>query len=215
MDYFRIYDRLIERAKNRLLEGYNEQHHIVPVCMGGTNEQANLVSLTPEEHYVAHQLLVKMYPSNRKLLYAAKMMGSTRPTNKLYGWLKRRFSDDMRNHGNPMKGKGYKRKEYIAKYGDPVKNRRITEQGRKILSEKMKRNNPNADGHMTRRSTYLIDPSTLQLRHSFISLRAAEKFTKANHQMVYYNRKRNKTYRGFLRAIGDAELKQIIERNQC
>ena len=27
--------------------------------MGGTDDEENLVELTPEEHYVAHQLLVK------------------------------------------------------------------------------------------------------------------------------------------------------------
>jgi hypothetical protein len=30
--------------------------------MDGSDLVSNLVYLTPEEHYVAHQLLVKMYP---------------------------------------------------------------------------------------------------------------------------------------------------------
>ncbi len=96
MNYQKHYDTLINRAKTRLLEGYSERHHIIPRCMGGTDEQDNLITLTAEEHYVAHQLLVKMYPDNYKLIYAAKMMtisnsGHVR-NNKLYGWLRVKFS---------------------------------------------------------------------------------------------------------------------------
>jgi hypothetical protein len=95
MNYKKHYDLLIERAKTRQLTGYVERHHIVPRCIGGTNEKTNLVELTPEEHYVAHQLLVKMYPENDSLVYAANKMTVSSKTikrnNKRYGWLKRRY----------------------------------------------------------------------------------------------------------------------------
>jgi hypothetical protein len=95
MDYKKHYDLLIERAKTRQLTGYVERHHIVPRCVGGTDEKSNLVELTPEEHYVAHQLLVKMYPENDSLVYAANKMTVSSKTvkrnNKRYGWLKRRY----------------------------------------------------------------------------------------------------------------------------
>ena len=92
MNYGRIYDELIERGKNRILEGYYEVHHIVPRCLGGDDSKDNLVNLTPEEHYVAHQLLVKTNPNHRGLVFAAAMMCVDRTTNKLYGWLRRRAS---------------------------------------------------------------------------------------------------------------------------
>lgn len=92
MDYQKHYDLLIERAKTRVLDWYVEVHHILPKCLGGGNERANLVQLTPEEHYVAHQLLFKIHPSCSGLSYAMVMMtfkhGERR--NKLYGWIKRR-----------------------------------------------------------------------------------------------------------------------------
>lgn len=98
MNYLAVYERLIQRAKRRSLTGVVEIHHIMPKCLGGTNEEFNLVKLTPEEHYTAHQLLVKIYASNSKLLWAAIAMtgtgngiGNGRRGNKLYGWLKRRF----------------------------------------------------------------------------------------------------------------------------
>lgn len=95
MNYKLIYESLINRAKQRELEGYKERHHILPKCLGGDDSEGNLVDLTPEEHYVCHQLLLKMYPGESKLVYAAKMMTITRGdcprSNKLYGWLRRRF----------------------------------------------------------------------------------------------------------------------------
>lgn len=100
MDYVTIYDKLICRAQHRIINGYTEKHHIVPKCLGGNNDPANLAALTPEEHYLAHLLLVKMHPGNRKILHAAKMM-SGQGNNKKYGWVKRRissagFSDEHR-----------------------------------------------------------------------------------------------------------------------
>jgi DNA invertase Pin-like site-specific DNA recombinase len=96
MNYQKHYDALIERAKNRLLEGYCETHHIIPRCMGGTDRLDNLIDLTAEEHYIAHQLLSKIYPKNDKLRVAAKTMRVRsskwhRETtfNKLYGFVRR------------------------------------------------------------------------------------------------------------------------------
>lgn len=63
MNYQRIYDSLIERSKDRVLEEYKEKHHIVPRCLGGTNDKNNLVYLTAREHYICHWLLYKIYKS--------------------------------------------------------------------------------------------------------------------------------------------------------
>ena len=61
MDYQKIYESIIARGKERVLIGeYTESHHIIPRCMGGSDNSDNLVDLTPEEHYVAHQLLIKI-----------------------------------------------------------------------------------------------------------------------------------------------------------
>lgn len=92
MNYKNIYEKLIDRSKSRLLEGYVEKHHILPRCMGGTNDPHNLVALTPEEHYIAHLLLVKIYPHKRGLWYAVKLM-SGQGNNKSYGWVRRRLSE--------------------------------------------------------------------------------------------------------------------------
>lgn len=90
MDYKSHYDRLILRARERVLEGYSERHHVVPRCMGGTDLPDNLVALTAEEHYLTHQLLCKIHPHNGRLVHAAVLMSTRCGTNKAYGWLKRR-----------------------------------------------------------------------------------------------------------------------------
>jgi len=95
MNYNKHYATLIERARHRVLEEYTEKHHIIPKCLGGSDDKENIAVLTPEEHYVAHQLLVKMYPKEHKLVYAANMMtvsaGNLPRNNKRYGWLKKKY----------------------------------------------------------------------------------------------------------------------------
>ncbi len=96
MNYTNIYNQLMESAKGRHLTDYTEKHHIIPKCLGGTNDVDNLIDLTPEEHYLAHQLLVKMYPNHAGLAYAAELMcygaDGRRNNNKSFGWIKRIIS---------------------------------------------------------------------------------------------------------------------------
>jgi len=113
MNYVHHYTALIERARLRTLREYTESHHIIPQCLMGSDDVNNLVELTPEEHYVAHLLLVKIYPENRKLIHAAVMMtvngNGHKRNNKLYGWLRRRhassISDMQTGTGNSQYGR--------------------------------------------------------------------------------------------------------------
>jgi hypothetical protein len=74
MDYQKIYNQIIERAKNRMLEGYKEKHHIIPKCLGGDNSKNNLVELTAREHFLCHMLLCEIYPNKNKLKHALFLM---------------------------------------------------------------------------------------------------------------------------------------------
>jgi hypothetical protein len=75
VDYAAIYDSLIARARGRFRHGYMERHHIVPKCMGGSNRKENLVYLTATEHFIAHKLLVRIYPDVYGLAQALIAMG--------------------------------------------------------------------------------------------------------------------------------------------
>jgi hypothetical protein len=74
MNYQKIYDQIIDQAqkqgRRKSKEDYYESHHILPKCLGGSNQKENLVLLTGREHFLAHRLLVEIYPKNAKLLFA-------------------------------------------------------------------------------------------------------------------------------------------------
>jgi hypothetical protein len=71
MNYKKHYNNLIETRRNRVLDlnQYYEKHHIIPKCMGGTNDKENIIKLTAREHFIAHWLLYKEY-KNKSLAAA-------------------------------------------------------------------------------------------------------------------------------------------------
>ena len=76
MNYQKIYDQLIEIAKQKDYQNseYLQSHHIIPKCMGGLNTKDNKVNLTYREHFVAHWLLHNIYPESEGLKIAFKLM---------------------------------------------------------------------------------------------------------------------------------------------
>jgi ribosomal protein L32 len=90
MNYQKIYDSIIYRAKQEELSGtrkrkngnYYERHHIVPKCLGGSDNKSNIVLLTAKEHFISHKLLCEMYPDNDKLKYAIWVMSNTKRTKR-------------------------------------------------------------------------------------------------------------------------------------
>jgi 5-methylcytosine-specific restriction endonuclease McrA len=132
MGYQRHYEILIDRARNRKLTSYSEKHHVIPRCLGGGDESQNIVRLTPEEHYVAHQLLAKIHPTNRKLVYAAWAMciGEGR-NNKRYAWIKNRLRKILsETHKGRKMPEWNKRKLIEVNTGRPC-----SEETRKKISE--------------------------------------------------------------------------------
>lgn len=125
MDYFNHYKKLINKARNRRLDEHCvESHHVWPKCLGGPDENWNMVELTPEEHYVAHQLLVKLFPEENGLVWAACQMTrgkhGNRKSNKLYGWLKRRhmkIAKARKGSNNPSYGNYWYHNPNTLEYG--------------------------------------------------------------------------------------------------
>ena len=96
MNYKKIYENIIEKAKNENRQKnngtYYEEHHIVPKCLGGTNEEDNLILLSAREHFLCHWLLVKMYDKDIRLIYAFNsfcMKGVN--TSKLYEYARQYY----------------------------------------------------------------------------------------------------------------------------
>lgn len=122
MDYAKIYRELVS-SSNGVEETYFEEHHIIPKCMGGSNDPDNLCYLTPEAHFVAHQLLAKIH-RNKSLVHAANMMGNTRITNKSYGWLRKAHaefaSEELKQRWKDPISRQVLMENLIAIHKDPV-----------------------------------------------------------------------------------------------
>ena len=97
MNYKKIYEDLIHRAKHRKLDGYKEVHHIIPKCLNGSDLEDNLVELTAREHFIAHMILVKIYPGHHGLIKAVVMMcmgqNERKLNNRIYEWIRIKFSE--------------------------------------------------------------------------------------------------------------------------
>ncbi|EFW3029272.1 HNH endonuclease [Shigella flexneri] len=99
MNYQKIYNDLISRAQTREpLSEYKETHHIIPRCMGGSDDKENLVELTGREHFIAHWLLCKIYdtPGLKKAFGLMCLTGKNRSykiSSQLYELGRRRLSE--------------------------------------------------------------------------------------------------------------------------
>lgn len=115
MNYYKIYQKICEKGKNRIKKPNDglESHHILPKSLGGSNSKENLAVLTAREHYICHKLLVKIYyhddTKRRKMIYALWWMSKTRKTNgknivnsRSYEHARKMFLKEM-----PTKQKGY------------------------------------------------------------------------------------------------------------
>jgi hypothetical protein len=115
MNYKNIYDRLVQNAQNRNLSGYAERHHIVPKCMGGDNSKSNVVHLSAKEHFIAHKLLVRIYPHTKGVWYALIAMG------RIVEFKSRIFESERQKAYAMRKGTKYseesKKKMSLAKLG--------------------------------------------------------------------------------------------------
>lgn len=124
MNYKYHYNALIERAQTRILDCYIEKHHIIPRCMKGTDDKDNIVALTAREHFIAHLLLMKIYPKHLGLAKAAMMLcvigdgQNDRINNRRYEWLKIKHSKSMSESQSGIKNSNYG-KRWI--YSDELK----------------------------------------------------------------------------------------------
>ena len=83
MSYDEFINNILEtRGRFACGDEYHERHHIVPKCMGGTNDEDNLIDLFAREHFEAHRLLAIDNPDNDKLVYAWGCMAFVKKDNQ-------------------------------------------------------------------------------------------------------------------------------------
>ena len=165
MNYKKIYNTLIAKAKNKIRvkakDVYYEGHHIIPKCFGGqgdsrNSKHPNIVLLTPKEHYIAHLLLVKIYPDSPAMKKALWNMCSTgdkkryKPSAKSYDKIRKEYIESVLGEGNHFYNKKHSvetkqkigeaskgRKTFLnKKHSDEAKQKiKIAATGRKIKKE--------------------------------------------------------------------------------
>ena len=102
------YNNLMVKNKNtRKIKGETARHHSVPESFfinrtrntnkpghlaGNPDALENLVFLSHRAHFIAHQLLTKIYPTNQAMTYAAHLMRGNIKNGKEYSWLKNQYS---------------------------------------------------------------------------------------------------------------------------
>lgn len=114
MNYHRIYEDFIQdrRSRERALAGYMERHHIVPKSFGGGNDPANLIDLTPEDHFFAHLLLARIHGGKMGSALFCMMQvspnhwGRRHSARRSYGLAKRlaaqSLSEEWSGENNPL-----------------------------------------------------------------------------------------------------------------
>lgn len=108
-----IQNILDERGRFACGDEYHERHHILPKCLGGTNEDENLVDLYAREHFIAHKLLAEENPDNVLLVFAYTCMAFVKNdkehryelTPEEYEEAKIIHSQNMAGENNPNYGK--------------------------------------------------------------------------------------------------------------
>lgn len=133
MNYKKIYDKIVQRALTRTIEGYTERHHIVPKSLGGSNEASNIVTLTAREHYLCHWLLAKHTNDSRMWLAFSMMTVSTKhqdriKSGRLFEIARIARSKGISGNNNPMYGK----KSACTKHTEETKEKiRLSKLGKK------------------------------------------------------------------------------------
>ncbi len=56
-EYYTEYKRIIENRRKHSIDGYSENHHIIPKSLGGNDDEFNMVRLSAIEHFQCHILL--------------------------------------------------------------------------------------------------------------------------------------------------------------
>jgi len=207
MDYRRVYENLIEKAKlekrNKREGIYYEEHHITPKSMGGKDADFNLVLLTTKEHYIAHRLLTRIYPNVRSILVAFHFMVHGQQGQSMY--LSSRVYEEARElfikaQTGRKVSKETREKMSIAKKGKKLSEdtkekirqraigRKASEKTRKILSESHKGLEPGNKGKkMGPRSEEVKNQISEKLKG-----RKKPPRTKDHVQKIIESRKRNK-----------------------
>ena len=115
MNYEKLYNNLVDNALSReTTDGYTENHHIRPRCIGGKDVKSNMVTFTAREHFIAHWLLTKVFMNTRhyinmlRAFTAMNMVGNGQDrsiTARQFQSMREAYVEAFTGINNPMHGK--------------------------------------------------------------------------------------------------------------
>ena len=120
-----IQDILNTRGRFACGDEYHERHHIIPKCIGGRNDEENLIDLYAKEHFIAHKLLATENPNNNSLVYAYGCMAwAINDNQERYEVTPEEYEEARMAFSKSMKGKlkseEHKKKLSESKKGKPL-----------------------------------------------------------------------------------------------
>jgi len=170
-DWMKTYQEFINnilQTRGRFACGdeYHERHHIIPKCMGGTNDESNLIDLFAREHFEAHKILAQENPNNDSLIYAWSCMAFVKGDNQQryelspeeYEEVKAALSQTMREREITEETLENMRKAARERSNNPIFIERQSRAQKKRLS--IPENNPMFGKHHTEESRKKIGEAT-------------------------------------------------------
>jgi hypothetical protein len=129
--YTKWYHSIINNARDRLLEGYTEKHHIIPKSLGGTDDDSNIIRLTAREHYICHLLLTKMVEGESKMkmtfAYIAMTGWKNKMANRTYRYNSRLFESLRKGYKLSDETKNKIRAKAIGRKASPETRQKMSQ----------------------------------------------------------------------------------------
>lgn len=227
MNYNEFIQNILDtRGRFSCGEEYHERHHILPKCMGGTNDEENLIDLYAKEHYEAHHLLAEENPDEKKLIYAwwaisgAKSLsteGRYIPSAEEYEEAKKRMS--AARIGTKASN------ETRNKLSQARKGKKHSEETKKKLSDsKIGNNNPNYGKKLSAETCQKMSESRSgEKNHNYgkhwvCKEEDVQKRAESNKKIVYQydlNKKLIKIYKGLIEAENETGIKSYNICKAC
>jgi len=137
--YTKWYFDIISKPQNDI---YVENHHIIPKCMGGSNDDNNIIRLSARQHFLCHLLLIRMVdaPYKEKLAYAAWQFtmrkNKIKITARQYEQLKKELSISYIGRKRKPFSEKTRRNMSLSKLG--IKRKPHTEESKLLISQNRK-----------------------------------------------------------------------------
>jgi len=109
MHYLVRYMKFIDSIDNNRIS-IKETHHILPKCLGGSDDSNNLINLTPRQHFIAHWILWKAYKT-KELTFAFFAMNNQnnknqkrnfRKSSRIYEAVKAEFQENIKKSSTEL-----------------------------------------------------------------------------------------------------------------